>query len=548
LVTDGNDTQIYYLRAGNQNVFASPNYRTVGFRGNAGIKTLLGDIIVNQNLLIDTGVNFDVSTSNFMVALRGDWINRGTFTQRNGRVEFIGANPQVIGDVVSTTFYDLEINNIANVTVANGVTNSITVTNVLNLTAGKLLLNSDLNATGNITSNISNYIVTTTGKLNRNVAASDILYPIGSITQYAPVTLSGGNGNAVGMAFDDSPIPNLPSGATDPALGSWFMESPANNVRIRFESSGSTNSFSKIHQFNGTIWIAEPTNFNASPVANYTTTNLQTLGNFTYTIFNPPTGGAITILPTTLPNGKVGIPYNTSLTATGGGGTYTFTVTSGVLPNGLTLSPSGVLSGLPLEAVAGRAVVVTVSDGTLLGTQNYNLVIDKGDQYIDQQTFIYNSATGDLSVTSSSSLPVLFESTNTQIASIQGNILRINTDIAGEAFVVAFNAGNNDYNPTTRDTVMYINNFGLVNGLSEDLDKNIALYPNPNSQDYLHLIFKKSDIQVEEIIIQNTMGNSVIEIVNNDFHTINIQELKWGVYLLRIKTNKGVIVKRFIRL
>ena len=68
----------------------------------------------------------------------------------------------------------------------------------------------------------------------------------------------------------------------------------------------------------------------------------------------------ITITTTSLPNGMQDIPYSTSLSATGG--TQTFTWTSSVLPTGLTLSSAGTLSGTP--TVAGTfAITFTATDG-----------------------------------------------------------------------------------------------------------------------------------------------------------------------------------------
>ncbi|KOY86983.1 hypothetical protein AD998_13270 [bacterium 336/3] len=551
LVTDGSDTQIYYLGAGNQNVFPSPNYRTVGFRGNVGIKTLLGNIIVNKNLLIDTGVNFDVSASNFVVALRGDWINKGAFTPRNGRVEFIGANSQIIGDVVSTTFYDLEINNTANVTIANGVTNSVTVTNNLNLTNGKLILNNDLNATGNITSTINNYIVTQTGKLNRLVSTPDISYPIGSISQYVPVTLSGGDGSSVGMAFDGSPIPSLPVGATDVAFGSWFMESPTNTVRIRFDNSGSTNSFSKIHKLNGAVWLAEATTFNASPSATYTTTTSQSSGNFAYTIFNPPTGGTITISPLNLPNAIVGVPYNINLTATGGSGMYTFTVTSGTLPNGLTLSLSGILSGIPLEATAGRTIDITASDGTITGLKNYNFVIDKGEQSI--QTYsstLLPDGKYQLTAVFDTGLPVSFLSTNREVATIQGNIVSLTSkEFNGEADILVFQEGNNNFKASDSVVVLRINSFGLTTGFNE-LEKNIKLYPNPTTQKDITIVTSNPQLQIMDVLIISALGIKmpISMDINGNIIKINTELLPEGTYSISIKTNQGNAMKKLIKL
>jgi Putative Ig domain/Spy0128-like isopeptide containing domain len=57
---------------------------------------------------------------------------------------------------------------------------------------------------------------------------------------------------------------------------------------------------------------------------------------------------ALTFTFTTLPSGTVGTAYSTTLTATGGNTPYTWSISEGSLPAGLTLSTStGVISGIP---------------------------------------------------------------------------------------------------------------------------------------------------------------------------------------------------------
>jgi hypothetical protein len=56
---------------------------------------------------------------------------------------------------------------------------------------------------------------------------------------------------------------------------------------------------------------------------------------------------AITIAPPTLGPATKGNNYSASLTASGGVPAYTFKVTSGRLPGGISLSSSGKLSGKP---------------------------------------------------------------------------------------------------------------------------------------------------------------------------------------------------------
>jgi hypothetical protein len=69
----------------------------------------------------------------------------------------------------------------------------------------------------------------------------------------------------------------------------------------------------------------------------------------------------LSINPATLPNDTVGKAYSQIITATGGTAPYSFTVSSGALPTGITLSPSGVLSGSGTE-VGTFNFSITVSD------------------------------------------------------------------------------------------------------------------------------------------------------------------------------------------
>jgi hypothetical protein len=71
----------------------------------------------------------------------------------------------------------------------------------------------------------------------------------------------------------------------------------------------------------------------------------------------------LTITTKWLPNGIVGTAYSQTLTASGGFTPFTWTVSAGALPAGLTLSSAGVISGTP--TAAGRAdFTVTVTDSS----------------------------------------------------------------------------------------------------------------------------------------------------------------------------------------
>jgi hypothetical protein len=82
--------------------------------------------------------------------------------------------------------------------------------------------------------------------------------------------------------------------------------------------------------------------------------------------------GAAAMLTITFPggpaaNGTVGTAYSATLTATGGTAPYTFSISAGTLPAGLSLNSStGVISGTPTAVVSGPAANVTaeVTDST----------------------------------------------------------------------------------------------------------------------------------------------------------------------------------------
>jgi len=84
---------------------------------------------------------------------------------------------------------------------------------------------------------------------------------------------------------------------------------------------------------------------------------------------------SIVISPSSLTTPVIGTPYSQIFTATGGTAPYTFALTSGTLPLGLTLSASGVLSGTP-TAVGPSAFTIQATDSTTAtGTQAYSFSV-----------------------------------------------------------------------------------------------------------------------------------------------------------------------------
>jgi hypothetical protein len=83
----------------------------------------------------------------------------------------------------------------------------------------------------------------------------------------------------------------------------------------------------------------------------------------------------VAITTASLPDGEVGIGYLETLSASGGGGSYTFTTSGGALPPGLSLNSGGVLSGTPTLA-GSFSFTVDATDGLGSSTsQDYTITI-----------------------------------------------------------------------------------------------------------------------------------------------------------------------------
>jgi hypothetical protein len=82
---------------------------------------------------------------------------------------------------------------------------------------------------------------------------------------------------------------------------------------------------------------------------------------------------AVVISPPTLPNAAVGVAYSQTLSASGGTGPFTFSVVSGTLPAGLTLTAAGVLSGTPTTVGSSTVVVQATNAAGCLGVITYTI-------------------------------------------------------------------------------------------------------------------------------------------------------------------------------
>ena len=170
----------------------------------------------------------------------------------------------------------------------------------------------------------------------------------------------------------------------------------------------------------------------------------------TLTLVNP----TIVFTPT-LPDATLNTAYSQTLAvSSGGSGTFTYSLASGTLPTGLTLTPAtGVISGTP--TVGGTFNFdITVSDNCTTGntkTNSYAVTVALGNQAISgaftDQSKTYSNVTFTLPLNTDAGLPVTYVSETPTVATISGNTVTLVG--VGSTKITATQAGNSSYNPAT---------------------------------------------------------------------------------------------------
>ncbi|WP_257998640.1 putative Ig domain-containing protein [Xanthomonas arboricola] len=113
--------------------------------------------------------------------------------------------------------------------------------------------------------------------------------------------------------------------------------------------------------FNFTLTVSDST---PSPAA-------QASRSYTLTIAAP----VVVIAPTTLPAATRGTAYSQTLSASGGTAPYTYAVSAGSLPAGITLASNGTLSGTATVEGSFNVTVTAIDANTFTATQAYALTV-----------------------------------------------------------------------------------------------------------------------------------------------------------------------------
>jgi hypothetical protein len=150
----------------------------------------------------------------------------------------------------------------------------------------------------------------------------------------------------------------------------------------------------------------------------------------------------ISLSPTTLPAGVYGSTYTpTTLTATelGYQGAFTFAVSAGALPPGLSLASDGTLSGTPTAAGSFSFTVTASDSGVGTGSQAYTLSVQQLTPAVtvNPVTFVYGTAL------------VNFQLSGTATAVVNGQTVSVPGTFAYVSPGTVLNAGNNQVEAVT---------------------------------------------------------------------------------------------------
>ncbi len=112
---------------------------------------------------------------------------------------------------------------------------------------------------------------------------------------------------------------------------------------------------------------------------------------------NPPL--QITTTAADIPQPSAGKPFLYTFTSTGGTGAQTWSVTSGLLPSGLQLSPSGVLSGTPKQGGQSTFTVQAKDAAGATSTESYSISVIGASITLNTNQLTAGYTNGNLDIT-----------------------------------------------------------------------------------------------------------------------------------------------------
>jgi hypothetical protein len=167
----------------------------------------------------------------------------------------------------------------------------------------------------------------------------------------------------------------LPNGTAGLAYGPVLFTQTNGNGAITWSVSSNNLPGGLMLDSSSGVLSGAPTAFGAFTITVRATDANACFGERTYSLTINPPCGAITLTPSSLPNGFVGTAYSAMFGAGGGNGSYTFAVSAGTQPAGLALSSGGALTGTPTTQGTYNFTVKATDGSGCTGTQSYTVIV-----------------------------------------------------------------------------------------------------------------------------------------------------------------------------
>ncbi|AYB32483.1 CARDB domain-containing protein [Chryseolinea soli] len=199
---------------------------------------------------------------------------------------------------------------------------------------------------------------------------------------------------------------------------------------------------------------------------------------------------------------------------------------------------------------AGKVVIVGVGTTTITALQpgddiyqpatpvEQTLVIAKALQQISFSEIGLVESAEDISLdaAASSTLPVSYVSEHPEVATVEGQVLKIHG--SGETLISALQPGNDNYEPA--ENVSRKLTVQLITGIEDPL-ANVTVHPNPTAD---FLIFSSSS-PIQQVAITDVTGRSQALKVAD--HVADLRRFEAGVYVVKVQYSNGVKVFKVMK-
>ncbi|MGD0894251.1 MAG: Ig-like domain repeat protein, partial [Terracidiphilus sp.] len=196
---------------------------------------------------------------------------------------------------------------------------------------------------------------------------------VGTESSDSPQTVTLDNVGNAALAFP------VPSSGNSPSISTGFqLDSSTTCPQLSTSSSTATLAATASCVLAVDFVPTAPGSITGSLVLTDNNLNAAAPGYATQTISLSGTGrGAqITLSPASLAAATYGTSYSVTITASGGTAPYTYSVSTGSLPTGLTLSASGTISGAPTETGTYSFTIKAIDSNRFTGLHTYTLTVN----------------------------------------------------------------------------------------------------------------------------------------------------------------------------